>query len=141
MNLRMIVKKYRPEIAAAFGLIIYTIIRTILVAEGISPVSGASWEMFLFIEILTTAPYVWAVGDIVRHSLAKQGASGGHSGVGRRAVVFATAALSFAAPYVYLMAYGALETAQGATVFFVILLLFLIPKVIKEARRLWAKYR
>jgi hypothetical protein len=117
MDMRALMKKYRPEIVAAVGLIIYTIIRTVLVAQGISPVSGASWEIFLFIEIITTAPYVWAVGNIVRHSLAKQKKSVVRSAIAKRLFVFATAALSFVAPYLYLMLYGALETAQGATVF------------------------
>jgi hypothetical protein len=135
------VRRYRPEIVATVGLIIYTIVRTILVAQGISPVSSASWEWFLFIEIITTAPYVWAVGNIVRHTMAKRSSTASKDSQTKRVGVFLTAALSFAAPYVYLLANGALNTSQGATVFIVILGLFILPRVLRWTRSLWRRYR
>ena len=132
------INKYWPEIAACLLLILYTIVRTIVVAQGISPISQVNWQVFLGIEIVTTVPYVWAVGAIVRRSAKKKQNLGSQ----RIWIAVIVAIVSLLAPYVYLAMYGALTSVQGIGIFLGLLILFTLPSlvklVIKIRRRLQA---
>lgn len=136
MNARL--KKYWPEVVACVLLVAYTIVRTIVVAYGISPVSEVSWQIFLAIEIITTVPYVWAVGVIVRRSSKRREGQV----VSRLWVPATVAVVSLLAPYVYLAMYGTLTSAQGIGIFLGLLVIFTLPSltrlVVKIRRRLQA---
>jgi len=127
-------KKYKPEIIASILLIAYTIVRTVVVAYSITPVSNVDWRVFLAIELVTTVPYVWAMGDIIRRS-AKVGSeqSGNRQ---RRYLAVTVAVLSLLAPYAYLAAYGSLGTTQGIGAFILLLLVFTLPSIVRLCLRI-----
>ena len=133
---RQLIKKYQPEIVSALLLIAYTIIRTLIVAGGISPVSNADWRVFLVIEVVTTVPYVWALGDIVRASLNKAKRS-----TFRNFVAITTALVAFAAPYIYLILTGAAQTNQGLIILLFMVVVFALPSAIKFYSRMREKHR
>lgn len=132
--MKPLARKYWPEILACILLVAYTIVRTLVVAYGISPVSQVSWQVFLAIEIITTVPYVWAMGAIIRRSSKKQ-----ESEQGRQKLWFAifVAGISLLAPYAYLAMYGTLTSAQGIGIFVGLLIVFTLPSLV----RLIAKVR
>lgn len=129
-------KRYWPEIIACLVLIGYTIVRTLVVAHGISPVSHVSWQIFLWIEIVTTVPYVWAMGVIIRQSATKAG-----DGRMKRRLWYAVivAAVSLLAPYVYLACYGSLGTTQGIAVFVGLLVVFTLPSIVRSMAKFWRR--
>lgn len=133
MNQRYKLPTFWPEIVAGLLLILYTIIRTIVVAHGISPVSQVSWQVFLAIEIVTTAPYVWGMGKIVRRAAQTRQLKS------ERQLKLATgvAVASLLAPYAYLAWYGALSSSQGAGIFLGLLVIFTLPSLVRLVIKLY----
>jgi hypothetical protein len=125
-KLKEVSKRYRPEILAAAGLMAYTAARTGVVAEGIAPVTNADWHVFLGIELATTAPYVWGIGDLARN------ANSADYKTSRKVSAYALAGSAFVAPYTYLAAEGALHSEQGAIVAGGLLALSIGPALIKR---------
>lgn len=135
MNARL--KKYWPEFIASLLLVAYTIVRTIVVAQGISPVSQVSWQIFLVIEIITTVPYVWAVGAIVRRSgKSRQGQSASHLWL-----PVVVAVVSLLAPYTYLAMYGTLTSTQGIGIFLGLLIVFTLPSLVRLVTKIYRRRR
>lgn len=127
-------RRYRPEIIASIFLVVYTAVRTVVVAQGISPVSSVDWRVFLGIELVTTIPYVWAMGDLMRRAARQSGTSPAQ--MRRRIFAMTVAASSLLAPYVYLAVYGSLATVRGAWVFIALLLVFTAPALVRLYMRL-----
>lgn len=128
-KLKELVKRYRPEILAIIGLVAYTAARTGVVAESIEPVSHADWRIFLGIELVTTAPYVWGIGDLARN------ATNEHYKKSRKVLAYALAGTAFVAPYAYLAAEGTLHSEQGAIIGGGLLALSIAPTLIKHITR------
>ena len=74
------------------------------------PVTNADWRVFLDIELATTAPYVWGIGDLARN------ANNDDYKTSRKISAYALAGSAFVAPYAYLAAEGTLHSGQGAIV-------------------------
>jgi hypothetical protein len=129
-KLKELSKRYRPEILAGAGLMAYTAARTGVVAESIAPVTSAvDWRIFLGIELVTTAPYVWGIGDLARN------ANNDDYKTSRKASAYALAGSALAAPYAYLAAEGTLHSEQGAIVAGGLLALSIVPAVIKQVTK------
>jgi hypothetical protein len=128
-KLKELSKRYRPEILAATGLMAYTAARTGVVAEGIAPVTHADWHVFLGIELATTAPYVWGIGDLARN------ANNEDYNTSRKVSAYALAGSALAAPYAYLAAEGALHSEQAAIVAGGLLALSIVPTLIKQVTK------
>jgi hypothetical protein len=124
-KLKEVLVRYRPEILAAAGLMAYTAARTGVVAESITPVTHADWHAFLGIELATTAPYVWGIGDLARN------ANNEHYKTSRKVSAYALAGSAFVAPYAYLAAEGTLHSEQGAVVAGGLLALSIGPTLVK----------
>lgn len=93
---------WRAEIIASIVLVGYTLVRTLAVAEGISPRDHAvSWRVFLVVEIGTTLPYVYGMGVLARSAAGRLG----HRDPSR-VVAAALAGGSLLAPYAYLAVQG-----------------------------------
>lgn len=94
-------KHRKPEVVFGLGLLAYTAARTVGVAYGISPHTNVDWRIFLGIEVATTAPYVWGMGDLTRSIIRPEDYTRGKK---MRAALFASTCLL--APYVYVGAEG-----------------------------------
>jgi hypothetical protein len=127
-KLKELVKRYRPELLAIIGLIAYTVARTGVVAESIAPVTHADWRIFLGIELATTAPYVWGMGDLARN------ANNDDYKTSRKVSAYALTGSAFVAPYAYLAAEGILHSEQAAIVAGGLLVLSIVPALIKQVR-------
>jgi hypothetical protein len=125
-KLKEIFMRYRPEMLAGAGLMAYTAARTGVVAESIAPVTNADWHVFLDIELATTAPYVWGIGDLARN------ANNDDYKTSRKVSAYALAGSALAAPYAYLAAEGALQSGQAAIVASGLLALSIGPALIRQ---------
>ncbi len=125
-------KRRRPELISGLGLIAYTAARTAAVAKGLSPYSAVDWKVFLGIELATTPPYVWGVGDLIRSLKSPDDYS-----KKQKVVAAAMAGSTLLAPYAYIAAEGAGMPEQAWIGFFSVAALCLaIParKLIKNIR-------
>jgi hypothetical protein len=129
-KLKELFLRYRPEILAAIVLMVYTVARTGLVAESISPVAtGVDWRVFLGIEIATTAPYVWGIGDLARN------VNNHDYSTSRKVSAYALAGSALVAPYAYLAAQGTLHTEQGTVIAGALLALSIGPTLAKQINK------
>jgi hypothetical protein len=129
-KLKELLKRYRPELLAIIGLIAYTVARTGVVAESIAPVTSAvDWRTFLGIELVTTAPYVWGIGDLARN------ANNDDYKTSRKMSAYALAGSAFVAPYAYLAAEGTLHSGQGAIVAGGLIAISIGPALLKQVTK------
>jgi hypothetical protein len=123
-------KRYRPELLAGAGLMAYTAARTGLVAESIAPVAtGVDWRIFLGIELATTAPYVWGIGDLARN------VNNDDYSTSRKVSAYALAGSALVAPYAYLAAEGTLHSEQGTVIAGALLALSIGPTLVKQVTK------
>ena len=122
-------RKYWPEIIGFLVMMAYTAIRTLAVAHGVDTVAHTSWKIFLAIEIITTVPYVWGIGDLVRGAM-----TGAHSKL-RGALGMGCVLLGIFAPYVYLLSGGGLRHIKSAVITAIMVVLALIG-LTRSLRRL-----
>ena len=99
-------QKYKPELIAGALLTGYTVARTAAVAVGVSPSTDVDWRIFLGIELATTAPYVWAAGDIIRNTDTPPEDRSRARSMGAYATYYG----SLLAPYGYIVAAGGATT-------------------------------
>lgn len=95
------IQKRKGEIVAGAGLLAYTALRTAGVKYGIDPGTDVDWRIFLGIEVATTAPYVWGMGDLTRSTLRPEKYS-----MAAKFRAIGVAATSLMAPYAYVIAEG-----------------------------------
>lgn len=100
------IQKYKPELIAGGLLTGYTVARTAAVAVGVSPSTDVDWRVFLGIELATTAPYVWAAGDIIRNTDTPPEDRSRSRTMGAYATYYG----SLLAPYGYIVAAGGATT-------------------------------
>ena len=103
-------RKFWPEITAFVLMMIYSAFRTIAVATGVDTVAQTDWRVFLVIEIVTTIPYVWGIGDLVRGAM-----TGSHSRT-RNMIGTICVLGGIAGPYVYIALYGGLHHLQSGLI-------------------------
>lgn len=112
--------KYWPEVTGFLLMMAYTAARTLAVAHGVDTVAHTHWQIFLIIEIVTTLPYVWGIGDLVRGAV-----SGAHSTL-RDGVGMISVLTGIFAPYVYLAAAGGMRHHQSALITGIMVIIALI---------------
>lgn len=130
---REMIRQYRPELVATAGLLGYTAIRTGIVADGISSVSNVDWRIFLGIELATTPPYVWGIGDLAKNATNEEYSTK------RKIGAYALTSSAFTAPYAYLAAEGAAQSHQGLIVAGGLIVLAAIPAAVKAIKRKFTK--
>lgn len=103
-------RKYWPEASGFAVMMVYTALRTVLVANGIDTVARTDWRIFLLIEIVTTVPYVWGIGDLVR------GAMLGTYKFSRTLLGFAAVLAGVILPYAYIGVFGGFHHHRSALI-------------------------
>ncbi len=103
-------RKYWPEASGFALMMVYTAVRTVLVAKGIDTVAHTDWRIFLLIEIVTTVPYVWGIGDLVR------GAMLGTHPFSRTLLGFAAVLAGVILPYAYIGMFGGFRHHRSALI-------------------------
>ncbi|MDO5285927.1 MAG: hypothetical protein Q4G45_03785 [Actinomycetia bacterium] len=113
-------RKFWPEVTAFVLMMVYTAFRTVAVATGIDTVAQTDWRVFLVLEIVTTVPYVWGIGDLVRGAM-----TGSHSRT-RGTVAMVCVLVGVAGPYVYIALYGGLRHIQSGLITLVMVVIAVI---------------
>ncbi len=103
-------RKYWPEASGFALMMVYTAARTMLVAKGIDTVAHTDWRIFLLIEVVTTVPYVWGIGDLVR------GAMLGSHPFSRTLLGFAAVLAGVILPYAYIGMFGGFHHGRSALI-------------------------
>lgn len=103
-------RKYWPEVTGFVLMMGYTALRTVAVAKGIDTVAHTDWRIFLVIEIVTTVPYVWGIGDLVR------GAMLGTHRVWRTLLGFTAVLAGVILPYAYIGMFGGFHHHRSALI-------------------------
>ncbi len=103
-------RKYWPEASGFALMMVYTAVRTALVAKGIDTVAHTDWRIFLLIEVVTTVPYVWGIGDLVR------GAMLGTHPFSRTLLGFAAVLAGVVLPYAYIGMFGGFHHWRSALI-------------------------
>lgn len=103
-------RKYWPEASGFAVMMVYTAARTVIVANGIDTVARTDWRIFLLIEIVTTVPYVWGIGDLVR------GAMLGTYRFSRTLLGFAAVLAGVILPYAYIGMFGGFHHHRSALI-------------------------
>lgn len=121
--------RQKLRLTAVVGLVAYTILRFLLVG-GVFSTHGIDPWVFLFIDVVTVLPYVLGIEYLVV-SLSRVIVDWGK-------VLFwgAVAALSFAAPYLYVVAYGGQLPAGLSIGLGVVVALLAVNAVASVIRRL-----
>lgn len=97
-------------------MMVYTAVRTLLVAKGIDTVAHTDWRIFLIIEVITTVPYVWGIGDLVR------GAMLGTYPFSRTLLGFGAVLAGVILPYAYIGLFGGFHHRRSALITFAMIL-------------------
>lgn len=113
-------RKYWPEVTGFILMMGYTALRTLAVAKGIDTVAHTDWRVFLVIEIVTTVPYVWGIGDLVR------GAMLGTYRLGRTVLGFVAVLAGVILPYAYIGMYGGFHHRRSALITVAMILVALV---------------
>ena len=103
-------RKYWPEASGFALMMVYTAVRTVLVANGIDTVARTDWRIFLVIEVVTTVPYVWGIGDLIR------GAMLGTYRFSRTLLGFAAVLAGVILPYAYIWMFGGFHHHRSALI-------------------------
>jgi hypothetical protein len=103
-------RKYWPEASGFAVMMVYTAVRTALVAKGIDTVARTDRRIFLLIEVVTTVPYVWGIGDLVR------GAMLGTYKFSRTLLGFAAVLAGVILPYAYIGMFGGFHHRRSALI-------------------------
>ena len=103
-------RKYWPEASGFAVMMVYTAVRTVLVANGIDTVARTDWRVFLLIEVVTTVPYVWGIGDLIR------GAMLGTYRFSRTLLGFAAVLAGVILPYAYIAMFGGFHHHRSALI-------------------------
>jgi hypothetical protein len=117
----------KPELAAAFGLIVYTFGR-FLAAGGTMSEYGVDARWFLFWDAAPIPAYVWAIGRLVR-GLAGEGMS-----IGQMLSASTVAILAFMSPYIYLFYAGAKEFPPSAWILLILVIVLLAANAVRDVR-------
>jgi hypothetical protein len=111
------------------SLVVYTVARFLL-AGGALGTYGVDARWFLFWDVITVPPYVWAIGKLVRSLAGVTDASlsalSGWTSLGLA---------SFLAPYAYLYYAGAGAFPQVAWVFLSLVVLLFAANALRSIRR------
>ncbi len=113
-------RKFWPEITGFTLMMVYTAARTVAVAQGIDSVAHTDWRVFLAIEIVTTIPYVWGIGDLVR------GAMTGTHPKSRATLGMVCVMTGVIMPYLYIALFGGLRHLQSGIITLVMVVLAVI---------------
>lgn len=118
----------KPELAAALGLVLYTVGR-FAAAGGTLSKYGVSAGWFLFWDVVTIPPYVWGIGRLVR-SLSSP-----VTDWPRLAVATTVALAAFMGPYIYLFMAGAEEFPPLAWVLLGLIIGLLAANAVRDVRK------
>jgi hypothetical protein len=122
------VRQRKPELWAAFGLVVYTVGRFVA-AGGTMTQYGIDARWFLFWDVLTIPPYVWGIGKLVR------GLSIDEVRWGQLVFASAVALAAFLGPYVYLVYAGAEEFPILAWALLAAVIALLAANAVVDVRR------
>ncbi len=118
----------KPELAAALGLVLYTVGRFVA-AGGTLSQYGVSAGWFLFWDVVTIPPYVWGIGRLVRNLSSPTTNWPG------LAVATLVALAAFMGPYIYLFMAGADEFPPLAWLLLALIIGLLAANAVRDVRK------
>ena len=121
-------RKRKPELLAAAGLLLYTVGRFVA-AGGTMSQYGIDARWFLFWDVATIPPYVWGIGKLAR------GLSSAEVNWAELLVASGVAVIAFLGPYIYLVYAGADEFPLLAWVLLLLVVGLLAANAIRDVRR------
>jgi len=122
------VRRGKPELWAAVGLLLYTVGR-FLAAGGTMSQYGIDARWFLFWDVATIPPYVWGIAKLVR------GLTSADTNWGELVLATVVALVAFLGPYIYLVYAGAEEFPFTAWALLIVVIALLAANAVVDVRR------